>query len=113
MSNKTFWIIWGAVLASPSAIALIAAVTLLLTVKAAPALDCIPEPAKLTYGEKASDAWVLACEKQFRNPLPTCHRLYAKPDDRALCLRAIEKIDAYYKQKPTPKPVAPEKAPKK
>ncbi len=56
---------------------------------------CIPEPAKLTYGEKGSDDWVTRCERQFRNPLPTCHRLYVKPDDRKLCLGVIVKLDAY------------------
>lgn len=64
------------------------------------ALDCIPDPPKLTFGQKASDDWVKQCEKQFRNPLPTCHRLYDKPSDRELCLRAVEKIDDYYKQRP-------------
>lgn len=64
------------------------------------ALDCIPEPKTLAYGDPVSDAWVKACEAQFRNPLPNCHRLYAKPDDRALCLGVIVKLDAYDAGKP-------------
>jgi hypothetical protein len=57
--------------------------------------QCIPEPAKLTFGEKASDDWVKQCEQQFRNPLPLCHKLYSLPSDRELCLGVIVKLDAY------------------
>jgi hypothetical protein len=77
------------------------------------ALDCIPEPDKLTYGDKVSDAWVQACEHKYRNPLPTCHHLYAKPDDRALCLGVITKLDAYDKQKPAVMPSPIQTQPKK
>lgn len=86
-----------------------------LTLLSSPAfaLDCIPEPATLTYGDRASEAWVAACEHQFRNPLPTCHRLYAKPSDRELCLGVITKLDAYDKQKPATMPEPIQTKPKK
>lgn len=62
-------------------------------------LSCIPEPTKLTFGEKASDDWVKRCEQQFRNPLPACHKLYSLPSDRELCLGVIVKLDAYDRAK--------------
>ena len=80
-----------------------ALIALVLLVSPANALDCIPEPKNLTYGDPASDAWIRQCEAQFRNPLPTCYRLYNDPNDRVLCLAVIPKIDGYYATKPAPK----------